>query len=987
MAYTAITQNEPEADLLQGPLPPLCHPPDEHLRQEIISTLSNVSKQPTAQLNTFLRSNTLEYYNLVEDRDYDPEDPVAESPVIDYQERDSPEPNLLLDSHLPPSSPRSSTSRPVVRTASGRSIRLRHPTPDLQSLQGAYTGNVERLEQSAERLSLSSSDLGTELRKLDLEQKRRSSVSSIAQTRGSLVRQLSAGSVTNSVRGVNSSLRNGHFSPGAFMTSPRGSIRSRPGSRLRSMSGTARLDEIPEPASGLEDSAAYLSNLGDVPIPTSSLEVHHELTDDFAEGPTSHHQTTRPTESYRLPDRPPSPASTDIYQQATDLFVDFDGVHFVPHARNGKPGRQMSISKPMLASNPTRFEEPPTGEDLVYYPAPIPQTLNLPQRLSKPSAKSDQDKRRTQLLNMISTSDSKHSDLDNARKNKGLSHVPALLRASAFFDQPGESLKVQIQDQSAVTTLDSILDAAAVAPVSAFTDHPIVGEIGAEVYKNRSRKRQTGDRKRRTHTKSTLGPRRESRPFSQFEPSTHPIDDIHENTELEAAERSEEGTPLRASTYQGANEDVPHHGNKGATPMIVEDDELGEGRSSEDEQDSDEERLDGDEEGEEEDEEEDEEEEPVIVGRPTTLLAELQLRKQEQKQRTRTAATAFPNGMHSTLLELDAVAQTQSKARRQKQVTLAWEAPPSFDPDAEDDEDVPLGVLFGSKNPALADNRPMGLMERREMEENEPLSRRRARLRGEAPANLPQNPLRRATTIPHMASGSSIAPADHDSSDEEETLGQRLRRLKDKDRPKSIVAADFTSEMMIEINTKLGDTSRPATAEPHETSLQRGGNDEEEETLGQRKKRLQAQMQSEQPAEMSDNHLKTRKSMASLLQSYPLSNQRKSTVEIHTHLPSSHNPVRPNNNRLSTVNTIPLNLSHSTSGPPQYPSANGIPTYIGTGLRHGNPLEYHQAAMATGPYPYAMVYPPPGGVPMVAPPLDAQDLEQIDRWRQGVMGL
>ncbi|KAJ6136852.1 hypothetical protein N7497_012104 [Penicillium chrysogenum] len=56
------------------------------------------------------------------------------------------------------------------------SVPLSHPTPELHS-QRVCTINVERLEQTAERLSSSSADIGSEIRELGLAQKRRSSSS------------------------------------------------------------------------------------------------------------------------------------------------------------------------------------------------------------------------------------------------------------------------------------------------------------------------------------------------------------------------------------------------------------------------------------------------------------------------------------------------------------------------------------------------------------------------------------------------------------------------------------------------------------------------------------------------------------------------------------------------------------------------------------------------------------------------------------------
>ena len=51
-------------------------------------------------------------------------------------------------------------------------VNLHHPLPDLQSVQGAYVGNISRLEEHAERMSEAGSDLNEEIRKLHTELKR-----------------------------------------------------------------------------------------------------------------------------------------------------------------------------------------------------------------------------------------------------------------------------------------------------------------------------------------------------------------------------------------------------------------------------------------------------------------------------------------------------------------------------------------------------------------------------------------------------------------------------------------------------------------------------------------------------------------------------------------------------------------------------------------------------------------------------------------------
>lgn len=114
---------------------------------------------------------------------------------------------------------------PLRSPISDHPVPLSHPTPGLQSLQGAYRGNIERLEMSAERMSASSMDIAGEIRRMDLEQKRRSSSASIANS-----------VVANN---HNRSIGNG-LSPTGTHPSLRGSIRSttRPSS--------SRLEQVSE---------------------------------------------------------------------------------------------------------------------------------------------------------------------------------------------------------------------------------------------------------------------------------------------------------------------------------------------------------------------------------------------------------------------------------------------------------------------------------------------------------------------------------------------------------------------------------------------------------------------------------------------------------------------------------------------------------------------------------------------------------------------
>ncbi|KFY31836.1 hypothetical protein V494_07916, partial [Pseudogymnoascus sp. VKM F-4513 (FW-928)] len=220
----------------------------------------------------------------------------------------------------------------------------------------------------------------------------------------------------------------------------------------------------------------------------------------------------------------------------------------------------------------------------------------------------------------------------------------------------------------------------------------------------------------------------------------------------------------------------------------------------------------------------------MYSGAPTTLLAELQLRKQQAKSRTQNLIQ--PAGSRSTLLQLDAVAMVESRARQQKRVTLAWQDPhPAAE---EEDDDVPLGVLFPGQAVQQLDraSRPMGLMERRELEDNEPLSQRRERLLGRG--GLQREPLRRGTPD---ASHGTPEPA-------EDTNPLPNARP---------VSGAFSLELM----QQFGDPAAEGTT-PEE---------EEEETLGQRRRRLLAER--EAAAAAARPAPKQRRSMADILSAHP----------------------------------------------------------------------------------------------------------------------
>ncbi|KAK4934241.1 hypothetical protein LTR28_010770, partial [Elasticomyces elasticus] len=339
-----------------------------------------------------------------------------------------------------------------IRTASAEGVDVRHPTPDLHSLQGAYTRNVEHLEQTAERLSSSGSGIGEEMRRLKYEQSisgsRRSSLYSKHSLEEPIARPTaipppdrsrnpSTSSYANSIVDVNIAARWGGYSPAGFVTSPAASLRSGSWShasmhRVPSNSRPPRLTQMPEPvqegrpldsplsSSGL-DSGMGISRR---PSQSSFAQRYDEIAGQIEQhldnapdarsakkppvqesGNLATVDTTHPSRPSTPPYRPLTAASTDANQQAELFFRDFDGVHYSPIIEpfveldnNGPETRHASANSVSLLGEPfggpQAYAEPPPGEDMVYYPAPVPRMLNLPKRLSKLPAASVQAQRR-----------------------------------------------------------------------------------------------------------------------------------------------------------------------------------------------------------------------------------------------------------------------------------------------------------------------------------------------------------------------------------------------------------------------------------------------------------------------------------------------------------------------------------------------------------------------------------------------------------------
>jgi len=926
------------------------------------------------------------------------------------------------------------------KTVSREGSVLRHPTPDLQSLQGAHIRNVERLERSAERLSLSSSGIGEELRKLRMEQRlsdsRRSSVMNSPveddEHSPSLNRQFSYGygsHTSNSIVGINNVARSGGFSPAAYFASPRESIRSGSWSnhnsvKERSTSYGKRLTQVSEPEQEGKPLDSPLScrlvPIAPEPEPsTSALRVVNNESYNLDDVEIPHTQSAISEMPGPGPEPEPRP-STDTYRQSSGLFADFDGVHTEYHPdgqvnRLESSNRRVS-SQPRPASRVVSFAEPLPGEDMVYYPAPVPMMLNLPKRLSKLPSAPEREKRQSALLgnltadarrsaawlpDMLGGSDEGAQSRDDSfthlkvGKRRTMADMPPQLRATMFFDLPSVRQNIEVKGESAAETLDSILDASAFAPVSAFTDHPYAGRVGAEVYEREATRPRVSiipNPQKRRSTMDILMKRNSSTDLlGDTKKSPNVLKKRNSNTNLlDNAKRRKSSLvslgnfgKLKSSAQQSEDADEWHeadaadvHGEEIPLQTLVDDVEAVAAEESY--------FHDAREEQEEQEQLVRKEQGADFGGAPTTLLAELQMRKEQQKQRNRTAATAFPTGMHSTLLQLDAVDQLQKQKRQLKHTTLAWE-----DPDAhhtgienEDDEDVPLGVLFAGrkmdaaeKSRRLDEERPLGLIATREMEDDEPLSHRRARLRGEDPIPRIQSLTKRNSMYILDLPDPGVDRDGADNDNEDETLGQRIRRLKATQIPVQPrpYSGDFASEMMSQLGgLSPSEQQAQESAAPHTTSK----TPDPEETLGQRRKRLQAEATAKiRQTSGESNHvaarppMSKRRSMADILQAHPAAGAGPAPRTLSNEIKFAPAP--------RTRNTSwAINQTRQASMAVGLPRASGPGTLNGG---YGVPNEGGANGYANGGgyFPHPMVQEP---VEMV----DDGRRDMIDRWRQSV---
>lgn len=780
------------------------------------------------RLVSMIRTMSSTSYDMVEEDDYEEviepksnSSPRAAPPPIDTTTAT----NTASDNQPPSASFVASPDQPALQSpTSGHAVPLNHPTPDLQSLQGAYMGNVERLERSAERMSAGSADIAREIRKMDMEQKRRGSTSSVANS-------VAASSHVNH-------------------PSPRGSVRSvsrPPPSRL------AQVSEHGHEDAGFNDAAQS------VPVIPPPADNQYNYG----------HQYYPAHVEYDKLERTSSIASMDTYQQAKVLFSDFDGVHCVPQDKFQGPERQASLTKPAIAKQSMSYR----ADNMVYYPAPIPTTLNLPPRLSDkpPPAR---EKGRIHRLSAVL--------LGNRRSLPGLSDGPATSRG------------IEVTQTSPVETLDRILNDSANAPVTNSTVRPHTSSDVQRHSHRRTFSKNFPEQKKKRSSRSLFrfykrDPSPTVRPESAATRLSRP-------TEAEAAD-TRENMALQSDVANELDGEMDH--------------------SEEDVRD--------------------------YMGPPNTLMAELETRKHELQHRTRTAPDSM--GLRSTLLQLDAVAQKLSERRRNTPTTMTWNHNGHIN---DNDDDVPLGVLFPEKPGIPVDTRPLGLMEKRELEENEPLSGRCARLRGEQPPSLSSRP----STMYLPDFQNSTEP---DSGGEEETLAQRTKRLKAKNRSSTATGSDFTSEVLAEISHLKGSAQEGEMAP--------------EETLAELRSRLQRD--SKPQLNRYANVPRTRRSMGSVSLMHPFTTARKSSYEpaIH-HVPIysqyGYNASRPSMHQMP----VPV--------PPNY----GHPNSYGYGMtHHPNNSSYSDAALGTNRmnyyYPNMETPVPVGG--------GLKQREMIDRWRQSVI--
>ena len=254
------------------------------------------------------------------------------------------------------------------------------------------------------------------------------------------------------------------------------------------------------------------------------------------------------------------------------------------------------------------------------------------------------------------------------------------------------------------------------------------------------------------------------------------------------------------------------------------------------------------------------------------------------------------------------------------------------------------------------------------MEDNEPLSRRRARLKGEEMHFANKGPFEQQRSSTMYTLDIPTLSDKLLEEREEETLAQRSQRIKAEKEAATGLGVEFTKDVSSQPGLKAEHVAPTATTP------------EAEETLGQRRKRLQEETlrNSRQPSRESSQNLlglKARSSMADILSQHPATSARQ---------PSSNGQ---HDNRMSYMPTFPQPMTNHFAMPgmmPSYPSFNaGMPYLNGAAsFSYNNPMMYNPGmAIQMGGYGQNAYMQDPM---MMEAPLDPKQRDMIDRWRQSV---
>ena len=750
------------------------------------------------------------------------------------------------------------------------------------------------------------------------------------------------------------------------------------------------LTELKFPHSAMQDeplnehvvsSSARKASPSSAHLPPPPLH-HHELGDG-SEGLV--HESSARVDHVAEPSRAATPNSVDNEQRPDSLFVGFDGVHYLSQRPPSTTYPMSTVQAPESsnAQHPdqiARSNGPPSDPNRVFYPAPVPTILRLPPKLSKLPSAAERERRRRAALSAMPDhmrksavwlkEDTAQSSATRRSQASGLKKLPPQLRASAFFEQLGTTPHVNAQGASPTEALEMMLEASAYAPVTAFTDHPYTERLNADMRKQvqrRDKKRASQTQNDKSSSNNDLLGAHHSSHLNARQLRTDSFADSASLGPSTAANTCSDGMlgqgrtsplngqqPLSEASSEALSRTASPSGNQ------LQDDSVEATQAPGDE--------DRDERGEDQDSDDDVDSESVeFDGPPITLLAELQMRKAQQKRRNKTAATAFPNGMRSTLLELDAVTQVQQTSRKKTNVKLAWEDGEATGSSNVDDEDIPLGLLVGGGDNARQSMiQPFGLVQQQVMEENEPLSSRRVRLKGMAnnASNLSFVQGQRASTAhipPTPSAGDPIL-----DQEEDETLAQRIRRIKAEDQ-----AADTALSQSAPISADISGVRSEVVvpSEPHGDA---------EETLGRRRQRLrnQALKDSRHPSaenQASERKITARTSMADILSQHPIRAPRQSSSEIPPFHPSSvRHQGGPKPYLMNGIQSSPSMTAHQ-SFPSNIFSANPAGSFYQNNFPGYNPyFAMHPAGQNLAPDR------------MMDPLLDAHQRDMIDRWRQDV---